>query len=203
MEFLNRKSYQKKTPFRDAKKLYILCEGEKREYDYFQYFRGFTSKIEIIPIKQTGGLSPKEMAPIIDKIVKTESTKFVKELDQIWLVFDIDRWGTQITDLFKAMRNRQFCQISISNPCFEVWLYFHLADTISDELLNGHDCSIWKNCIPKIIPGGFNSQNHPGLIAEAIANSQKFYSGTGYLPDYGSTQVHRLGKIIFDEIEEF
>ena len=43
------KLYQRKAPSREAKKVYIFCEGD-REVSYFNYFSGISSNIDIIPI---------------------------------------------------------------------------------------------------------------------------------------------------------
>lgn len=37
------KRYERKEPSRDSRKIYIYCEGNRREYDYFMFFRGLSS----------------------------------------------------------------------------------------------------------------------------------------------------------------
>jgi len=66
MGFLTRnKVYEKIAPNKDAKKVYIVCEGQVTEYNYFNYFKGFSSNIDI-PIPslngQTDPLKLKEQA---------------------------------------------------------------------------------------------------------------------------------------------
>ena len=40
MKYLSRnKVYKKIEQFKNAKKIYIFCEGEKKEIDYFKYFQ--------------------------------------------------------------------------------------------------------------------------------------------------------------------
>ena len=39
MKYLSRhKVYEKVEPFKNAKKIYIFCEGETKEVDYFRFF---------------------------------------------------------------------------------------------------------------------------------------------------------------------
>ena len=45
---LKNKTYTFQQPDRDAKSIYIFCEGVKRERDYFHFFKGIDSRINII-----------------------------------------------------------------------------------------------------------------------------------------------------------
>ena len=45
-----KRTYEKAAPSRDARKVYIFCEGEKREIDYFEFFVGISSNLQVIPI---------------------------------------------------------------------------------------------------------------------------------------------------------
>ena len=58
MKYLSRnKVYEKHAPNKDAKKVYIFCEGQATEVKYFAYFMGFSSNIDIIPIPNQEGKS--------------------------------------------------------------------------------------------------------------------------------------------------
>ncbi len=46
------------------------------------------------------------------------------------------------------------------------------------------------------ISGGFNCEDHPMYIKDAIVNSENNYSDTDGYPDLYSTQMHYLGKAI-------
>jgi len=54
--------YTKKVPDREAKLFVIFCEGQKRESQYFDFFKGLASqiKIETIPSKDGQG-APKKV----------------------------------------------------------------------------------------------------------------------------------------------
>lgn len=57
MKYLNRnKIYLKVEAFKNAKKIYIFCEGD-REVNYFWFFQGFASNIDIVPIPNDNGKS--------------------------------------------------------------------------------------------------------------------------------------------------
>ncbi len=92
-------------------------------------------------------------------------------------------------------------QVTQSNPCFEVWLYFH-AKVQLPELNDITKCKYWKPFLPTIIQGGFNSDSHPISIETAIANAKATCQETGYLPAPGSTQVWRIGEELLTFIKK-
>ena len=61
MMYLSRnKIYNKVALAKDAKKIYIFCEGKEREVTYFKYFKGISTNIDIIPIPPVEGQSDPE-----------------------------------------------------------------------------------------------------------------------------------------------
>ena len=56
------KRYERLEPSRDSRKIYICCEGNRREYDYFRFFRGLSSNVNIIAIpSKDGKTDPKKL----------------------------------------------------------------------------------------------------------------------------------------------
>ena len=84
-------------------------------------------------------------------------------------------------------------KVAQSNPCFEVWLYFHAKSQLPD-IDRIDQCSSWKPYLPKVIKGGFNHDYHPVSIETATRNSKASYQETGYFPDVGSTQLWQLAE---------
>lgn len=195
MALLDKRRYEKKEPFRDAVIFIIICEGEKREPDYFEFFNELTSQLKVISVASQKG----ESAPnhLINN-AKGAVDKFNSDNGdyELWIVLDIDRWKKHIHDIQKESSSKKEWNIAISNPCFEVWLYFHFTDKLPD-LTNYTSCSNWKQLIPKLRKGGFNSTKHPTLLNDAINNSRKNYKEEGYIPEIGSTQLFRLGEKIY------
>lgn len=195
MALLDKRKYEKKEPYRDAVIFIIICEGEKREPDYFEFFNELTSQLKVISVaSQKGESAPNYlMSNANDAVNKYNSDNGDYEL---WIVLDVDRWKKHIHDLHKESSTKKEWNIAISNPCFEVWLYFHFTDRLPD-LANYTSCSNWKKLIPEIIKGGFDSTKHPTLLGDAITNSRKNYTEEGYIPKKGSTQLFRLGEKIY------
>ncbi|MEL7161343.1 MAG: RloB family protein, partial [Bacteroidota bacterium] len=57
--------------------------------------------------------------------------------DQVWLVLDTDRWTEkQLMTVSRACADRNW-GLTISNPCFEIWLYLHYSDLPTDYAGSG------------------------------------------------------------------
>ncbi len=195
MALLNKREYTKKEPFRDATIFLIVCEGEKREPNYFIFFDRLVSQLKVIPIpSQHGKSAPNHLLENANKAIdKYNSDGGDYEL---WIVLDIDKWADKINHLQEECTSKKGWYIAISNPCFEVWLYYHLNEKMP-EIEGVSKCSTWKELIPKINSGGFDSTKHPTLLFHAIKNSKANYSEKGYIPNVGSTQLYRLGEKIY------
>ncbi len=196
MPLLNKREYSKKEPFRDANIYIIICEGEKREPEYFRFFEGLSSKLKLFVIPSHDGKSaPKHL---IENATHFEKSIIKDEGDfELWYILDMDRWGSQIHSIESECRKRPDWNIAISNPCFEVWLYYHFTNKKFVDKEAKH-CKNWKQIVSKLVDGGFNSNHHPTLIEDAILNSKKNYSEEGYIPDIGATQVHIISEKIFE-----
>jgi hypothetical protein len=192
-------TYEKKHPFRDAFFFIIVCEGKNREPDYFRFFDGLSSRVKIVPIESGAGSAPNLL--IKNAIAKEEELDAKIESDRVWFVIDTDRWEKQLHEIRQACSKHPHWKVAQSNPCFEVWLYFH-AKAELPHLQNIAQCNNWKPYLPTIIPGGFNSDFHPIGIETAIVNSRASYVENGYFPEPGSTQLWRLGEELLPLIKK-
>lgn len=135
-------SYTKKEPFRDAFFFIIVCEGRNREPEYFRFFEGISSRVRIVPVASiAGNSSPVKL--ITNAIEKEEELGATAERDQLWFVIDTDRWREQIRELREKCNKHPHWQVTQSNPCFEVWLYFHAKANLP-ELDGITECKSWK-----------------------------------------------------------
>ena len=202
------KRYERLEPSRDSRKIYIYCEGNRREYDYFRFFRGLSSNVNIIAIpSKDGKTDPKKLmeAALMDFFGTEERNAIyaldVKQKDMVWFAIDTDEWGGKIGDLrdFCKLRNRDVdCDVwnvAQSNPCFEIWLYYHFFDKEPDTE-SVEEFSSLKNFVDAMIPGGFDSRKHPALLATAISNASANYHEQNEMPDLFSTEVYKLGQEI-------
>ena len=205
---LTNRLFERSEPTRDAKSVYIFSEGAKREVQYFLYFRGIDSRIniEIYPLDPQENNSPVGLYNIAcECIVKTHENpnpkyEFINGIDEVWFVIDIDRWGEQIGELQKECNRHNDWNVAQSNPCFEVWLYFHLySDKAQFEGIER--CTNWKVFLNQQVRGGFDSRRHPIFIKEAIENAKSNFKNSNNAPSVGCSDVFKLGQTIYPLIE--
>ena len=183
--------YEKKSPYRDAFYFIIVCEGENTEIEYFKFFDGMSSRVKIVPISGKSHSAPKYL--IEAAYAKEQELELNSDHDRLWFVIDTDKWGSQLHDIRIECSQNKHWSVAQSNPCFEVWLYFHVKSGIP-KLERLADCNQWKPFVHSIIRGGFSADRHPVLIETAINNARKSYREEGYFPNPGSTQVWKLGE---------
>ncbi len=194
-------TYKKKDAFRDAYFFIIICEGSKREPDYFRFFDGMSSRVKIVPLpNESGKGSPVQL---IENATKAQATYMDTDNpeDQIWFVIDTDRWREQIHELRYACNQNAKWNVVQSNPCFEVWLTYHVLTNIP-PLGSIDECKSWKTYLGQIIKGGFNSDLHPIAIEQATKNAKAIYIAEGYTPLPGHTQVWVLAEALIPSIEK-
>ena len=205
---LTNRRFEREPPTREAKSIYIFCEGAKREYQYFEYFREMDSRInvEIYKLNHTEDNSPLGLFNIATNCIvlsdKNPNPKYsFQEKDEVWLVFDtdIDKNNSRTAQIDKL---RLECSKKLnwyavqSNPCFEVWLHYHKFEnkpTFEGDSL----CSNWKNFVNDSYPGGFDSRKYPIYIEHASKNAENNFSSENGVPNIGSKEVFRLANSIF------
>ncbi len=210
---ISRRNYGREDPTRDAKSIYIFCEGITREADYFDFFKRLDSRINVVvhDIGPEDDNSPLGLLNMARENTSPgedgEPEKYsLMENDEVWLVFDRDpdrddSRGPQIPEIRKACAEKDDWHVAISNPCFEVWLYYHCHSERPD--FEGIECSSeWKTFVNEAIRGGFDSRKHPGLIKEAIKNSEANFKLVDEEPDIASTEVFKLAKVLFSFVKD-
>ena len=134
---LTTRNYKRVKPHRNSKKIIIFAEGMKREVEYFKKFQDLDSRLKIViyDLKHTEDNSPSGLYKIAkrciqDNEINGEDFEFLEDLDEIWFVIDTDTWYEKIEELRSAVKKEKGWYIAQSNPCFEVWLYYHFFELI-------------------------------------------------------------------------
>lgn len=200
--------FEKATPSRDAQKIYIFCEGERREKDYFDFFVGISSNLQIIPIGPDNSQSDPqkllEQAKRLFLIQDHPLTLDIRERDIIWFAIDTDSWRaegkTKVLRSFCADQNSHLrypaWNVAESNPCLEIWLYYHIFEEKPDEKEVGQYLSM-KEFVDSKIRGGFDCSSMPAFIKKAIMNAEKNFTASENGPSLFSTEEYLLGKDIW------
>ncbi len=210
---LTNRRFKREPPSREAKSIYIFCEGAKREYEYFGYFKEMDSRINIEIYKlhphennSPGGLLTIAKQSILPNEENNHNPKYTfQENDEVWIVLDtdIDKRSSrkpQIIQIEEFCKQKDDWFVVQSNPCFEVWLYYHFSP--EKPLFEGDAyCTTWKGMLNSSISGGFDSRRHPIYIERAIENAENNFELHDSAPSIGSTEVFRLAKSIFPLVE--
>ena len=207
-----RKDYGKKEPSRDAHKIYIVCEGEGTEPAYFAFFEGLSSNLQVITIPPTEGTDPLKLIERAKQVLLDDSREYTidyKQRDTVWFVIDTDTWEKEgkivplrefcsqqnatISQIFDEVKPYNAWNVAQSNPCFEIWFYYHFYESkpISDDL-DKHVS--FKKFVDSRISGGFNFEKDPARLEDAITNTKKNFSveENGMLSLFTS-EMYRLG----------
>jgi hypothetical protein len=203
------KLYTRREPTKEAKLFIIFCEGQNTEPMYFRYFQNISHNINLEIIEHENGKNnPMGLFETAYKLlVKSEENpnpKYeVSSIDEIWFVIDTDRWneqGNKINELREKIQEYPTWNVAQSNPCFEVWLYYH---HFSDKpiLENMDTCGSWKSHLNDKI-GGFNCNKHPIYIERAIQQAKEIHNEVHSQPDNCCTEVFKLAESFFPFVKE-
>lgn len=195
--------FERIEPERSAQKMYIFCEGADREYRYFRYFEALDSHLHLIVyrLQEHEDNSPLGLYQIAEKtLLDSSNNDYRPKEDLVWIVLDTDKDKTDSrhTPLLELRKKCvQHCwRIAQSNPCFEVWLYYH-QESEKPDLTNPEVPQEWKILVDSIIGGGggFDPRKHPIWVQQAIQNAeQNFERLEDEFPAIGTTEVYLLAK---------
>lgn len=210
---LTNRHFERRAPSREAKSLYIFCEGKKREVHYFKFFKEMDSRVnvEVYPIESNDNNSPNGLFEIASRAIIPSKENHFKpkysfmEGDEVWIVLDTDP-DKNNSRMRQIQIIRSKCDDEInwfvveSNPCFEVWLYLHQNEVLSSPSLLV--CSEWKRMVNRTISGGFDSRKHPVFISDAIRRAKNTLEDRKGELEPGTTQVYLLGESLINVLGE-
>lgn len=202
--------YAKEEPTVETQIIFVISGGAKREKDYFKQIMK-DRKIKRLKIaftsKEGQGLVPQQMNDlakdfVLQKRFRTETDSYSIDADDtLFMLQDMDEFEAEIKSIFHEGRIAQTEWI-VSNPSFEIWLFYHKFDTpngILDEGANKplSERSQWlKHRLNEIVQGGINPVAIFANIRTAIENSKKNYTEIDRIPMLYSTQMHILAERI-------
>lgn len=199
--------YQKVDSFEQPKSYIVIFSGGKRkELDYFNLIKKNESsfsniKIEIFVEDRFGTKTNKlQFNPLIFNFA-IEQTREYKEgasslsPDKYFLITDVDHFKDAI------IYHRNSCEqeninLIISNPCFEVWLYYSAhSDRFKKFNIPKKGLSdAVKKFVNTSVKGGLNCKNAILNIEQNIENARNNYKEENNFPTIFSTQMFRLAE---------
>lgn len=170
-----------------------MAEGE-REDGYFQWFaknRSRRLRIEIVP-RVANASAPNHM---LERVRRHLERYEVEPGDQVWFVLDVDRWQrSQIDTLLIHTKQEEDWFVAISNPCFEVWLHYHLGDITN---IPTESCGNLKRLLhdrQPYHPDWYPSQLHVARDNARIADASPMHP----FPDRNRTKLWQLAEVILE-----
>ncbi len=188
--------------------IFVLSGGEEREKDYLKPIDNCQRIVVAFKSKRNQGLRPIELDTIAKQIIKSHQfdtgihTYYMGNDDDLYILQDVDEFEEDIKNIFKLPPPKQVKWL-ISNPCFEMWLYYHYKDEDPKSLLSDMAVlstakrSQWlKKELNNVVLGGINPTKALEHLQEAIERSRKYYSEKDGIPLLYATQMDKLGEII-------
>lgn len=183
---------------RDAKLFIVATEGKETEKQYFGIFNSTRIKVEILATTEDGKSSPEY---VLERLDIFKERYDLNEDDMLWLVSDVDRWGSKKLSSVCSQARQKGYNLAISNPCFELWLTLHFED------LNPLDrtCDHFQARLRTIL-GSYNKSNldiscYEKTIEMAINRAKNLHpsSQQDWPPTLG-THVYRLVEILLQSL---
>jgi len=139
------KPRKRKSAFRDASFIVIATEDEYTERQYFldfispKYYRNPRVHVEVLK-RKTHASSPKH---VMDALNKFRHDYRLKDYDELWMIIDRDKWTRKELSDVAAKCVQKGYSLSVSNPCFELWLLLHIKSI--DEYTSNEKSNLEKN----------------------------------------------------------
>ena len=183
---------------RDYHLFAIACDGSVRERNYFERFEELSSRITVDLINDvtedgemvvSSNSSPNHVIERANQYVKTAG---LIEGDEVWLVLDVDNWPeSQLSMLCQEAMSRSW-KVAISNPCFEVWLCYHVVSQIDDDGRTLKSAEV-KRYLSTITKDRYKDSDYAPLVFKAAEIARVIDKHRDYrIPEYKETQLYRL-----------
>ncbi|MCC8112827.1 MAG: RloB family protein [Bacteroidales bacterium] len=215
------REYIKHSPSKDARKIYVVCEGIKAEPAYYGFFENLSSNLELVIIpSQEGKTDPLKLIDLAQQNFEGVGRKYLLDYmqqDKVWFAIDTDDWekqgkikmlrdfckekNSQISTLYDEAKPYEAWNVVQCNPCFEVWLYYHLYENKPNDTATENYPSI-KDFVNNKISGGFDFREHPVFLPEAIVNAKaNFVRSEDGRIGWFSTEKFLLGQEILKFVQ--
>lgn len=188
----------------------VFSNGTEREKDYLEWIRNNSKRVrlEFFGIPE----SPDDLLlKLLKKKKEYDETASSVHPDKFYAVTDVDHFYNDIIRSRDGYSSNSI-RLIISNPCFEVWLYYSKREDKFEgfEMPEEHLklSKAVKHFLDVKIPGGCNPKKAVLDIRENIVRAKKNYSvDKNGIPDLFSTNMFILAEnllpYISDEIKAF
>lgn len=206
--------YRKPEEKRSAALIFVISGGEVRERDFLKELtqRKRTHSLRVAFFsKEKQGLQPNQMQKYWlkvrkEKMLEVKGQKYsLLSADKVYLLTDVDEYYEQLVGIVGKQSEEDVGQWIISNPCFEIWLYYCFADNPCDDLSVLEELSTkerskkLKGLGNDVVKGGLNPRKAFEKMKEGIVHSSKHYKeDENSIPCLFSTQMHTMARFMVE-----
>lgn len=212
-------AYQKPEGVLSSNLVFVISGGEKREKDFLRELikQRWLHSLRVVFMSEKGqGLQPYQMNAKWLEI--QENGTFVIEgqtfhldaMDEVFLLSDVDEFYDQLVKIIKETPTESQGQWIISNPCFEIWLYYCYSNNPEKDLSELKSLTVadrsqkLKSFGPRLVSGGFNPRLAFELMPVGIENSKAHYSeDENAIPVLFATQMYEMAQYIIDTLNRY
>lgn len=209
-------AYSKTDGILSTNLVFVLSGGEKRERDFLlelirQHER---HSLKVAFMSEKGqGLQPYQMQDKWAQIqltgeIKIESQLFhLEAMDKVFLLSDVDEFYDQLEKIFKEDLTGTQEQWIVSNPCFEIWLYYCYMNNPEKDLMCLKSDPVatrskkMKTICNTLISGGINPRLAFEHMVTGIEHSNAHYAvDDNGIPVLYATQMHYMAQYLVDTL---
>lgn len=207
-------AYSKTDGILSTNLVFVLSGGEKREKDFLRELirQRELHSLRVAFMSEKGqGLQPYQMQERWSEIQSTGMFKIDSQIyhldttDKVFLLSDVDEFYDQLEKIFKNRSNDEQGQWIVSNPCFEIWLYYCYLDNpeIDLECLKVEPAAKrskkMKAMGNTIVRGGLNPRLAFENMLNGIEHSIAYYAeDENEIPVLYATQMHEMAQYLVD-----
>lgn len=197
--------------------VFVLSGGEKREKDFLRELirQRELHSLRLAFMSEKGqGLQPYQMQERWSEIQSTGMFKIDGQVyhldttDRVFLLSDVDEFYGQLEKIFKNRSNEEQGQWIVSNPCFEIWLYYcYLNEPVKDlESLVSESVALRSKKLKTmgnlLVIGGLNPHSAFERMVAGIEHSVAHYDvDENGIPVLFATQMHEMARYLIDTMD--
>lgn len=193
---------------KEISKIILLCEDSRDSPKlYFQRLEKYQIRgvnIHIVTCPQNG-------IPVAHMLRRArEAVEYLNvnyELgDKVYLICDLDHYREDLIEISPICNKNQW-QLIISNPCIELWFYYHfLSNPPQIEPCSKEDknSGVLKTYCGSVVSGGIDPRKLWAQTETAIKNSKQNYAkeDDGFIPRLWATDMHLVAEEIWQRVQE-
>lgn len=207
-------AYRKEEGTLSTSLVFVISGGEKREKDFLRELirQRELHSLRVAFMSEKGqGLQPYQMQSRWNEIKSAGFFKIDSQVynldttDKVFLLSDVDEFYDQIEKIFKDSPDDEQGQWIVSNPCFEIWLYYCYLNELEKDLesLKSEPVAIrskkLKTMGNSLVSGGWNPHSAFERMTVGIEHSIAHYNtDENGIPGLFATQMHMMAQYLVD-----